>query len=285
MQWMRKENLMKVIEWNINHRYGHSKKKMPKWIKDVIDEEKATIIVLTETSFKIPNWEDEYRNLFDRNKYYVFCSNNTAVGNNEVTITIEKDCFNIEYIKSYLSVGHLYPDHLEVHCIHKITKKKFVVVGVRIHAMNISNQQKREEFNTVLESVKYDENVMIVGDFNNYRRGFDDSYWCLSKIDELATKEGFSMYTSQGGSIYKDNDGAYSFPEDHIFIKGQLNINTCKYERSLFTNRDTTVYKWKTDFQKYRGKDKNGEYLYDNIDDPFPDHAIIEAGIHLPPAY
>jgi len=276
---------MKVIEWNINHRYGHSKKKMPKWIKDVIDEEKATIIVLTETSFKIPNWEDEYRNLFDRNKYYVFCSNNTAVGNNEVTITIEKDCFNIEYIKSYLSEGHLYPDHLEVHCIHKITKKKFVVVGVRIHAMNISNQQKREEFNTVLESVKYDENVMIVGDFNNYRRGFDDSYWCLSKIDELATKEGFSMYTPQGGSIYKDNDGAYSFPEDHIFIKGQLNINTCKYERSLFTNRDTTVYKWKTDFQKYRGKDKNGEYLYDNIDDSFPDHAIIEAGIHLPPAY
>lgn len=285
MRWMRREDLMKVIEWNINHRYGHSKKKMPKWIKDVIDEEKATIIVLTETSFKIPNWEDEYRNLFDRNKYYVFCSNNTAVGNNEVTITIEKDCFNIEYIKSYLSVGHLYPDHLEVHCIHKITKKKFVVVGVRIHAMNISNQQKREEFNTVLESVKYDENVMIVGDFNNYRRGFDDSYWCLSKIDELATKEGFSMYTPQGGSIYKDNDGAYSFPEDHIFIKGQLNINTCKYERSLFTNRDTTVYKWKTDFQKYRGKDKNGEYLYDNIDDPFPDHAIIEAGIHLPPAY
>jgi len=281
MQWMRREDLMKVIEWNINHRYGHSKKKMSKWIKDVIDEEKATIIVLTEASFKIPNWEDEYRNLFDRNKYYVFCSNNTAVGNNEVTIAIEKDCFNIEYIKSYLSEGHLYPDHLEVHCIHKITKKKFVVVGVRIHAMNISNQQKREEFNTVLESVKYDENVMIVGDFNNYRRGFDDSYWCLSKIDELATKEGFSMYTPQGGSIYKDNDGAYSFPEDHIFIKGQLNINTCKYERSLFTNRDTTVYKWKTDFQKYRGKDKNGEYLYDNIDDPFPDHAIIEADFDI----
>jgi len=281
MQWMRREDLMKVIEWNINHRYGHSKKKMPKWIKDVIDEEKATIIVLTEASFKIPNWEDEYRNLFDRNKYYVFCSNNTAVGNNEVTIAIEKDCFNIEYIKSYLSEGHLYPDHLEVHCIHKITKKKFVVVGVRIHAMNISNQQKREEFNTVLESVKYDENVMIVGDFNNYRRGFDDSYWCLSKIDELVTKEGFSMYTPQGGSIYKDNDGAYSFPEDHIFIKGQLNINTCKYERSLFTNRDTTVYKWKTDFQKYRGKDKNGEYLYDNIDDPFPDHAIIEADFDI----
>lgn len=101
---------------------------------------------------------------------YVFCSNNTAVGNNEVTIAIKKDCFHIEYIKSYLSEGHQYSDHIEVHCIHKITKKKFVVVGVRIHAMNISNQQKREEFNTILESVKYDENVMIVGDFNNYGR-------------------------------------------------------------------------------------------------------------------
>lgn len=272
---------MKVIEWNINHRYGHSKKEMPKWIKDVIEEEEATIIVLTETSFKVPNWEYEYRNLFDRNDYYVFCSNNTAVGNNEVTIAIKKDCFNIEYIKSYLSEGHQYPDHLEVHCIHKITNKKFVIVGVRIHAINISNQQKREEFNAVLKSVKYDENVMIVGDFNNYRRGFYDKNWCLSKINELATKEGFSMYTPQGGSIYQDNYGAYSFPEDHVFIKGQLNINTYKYERSLFTSRDKTVYKWKTDFQKYKGKDKNGKCLYDNIDDPFPDHAILEANFDI----
>lgn len=131
-----------------------------------------------------------------------------------------------------------------------------MVVGVRIHAMNISNQQKREEFNTVLESVKYDENVMIVGDFNNYRRGFDDSYWCLSKIDELVTKEGFSMYTPQGGSIYKDNDGAYSFPEDHIFIKGQLNINTCKYERSLFTNRAQQYISGKLIFKNIGGKIK-----------------------------
>ena len=64
---------------------------------------------------------------------------------------------------------------------------------------------------------------MIVGDFNNYRRGFDDSYWCLSKIDEISNlKRDFPCIHHKGGSIYKDNDGAYSFPEDHIFIKGQL---------------------------------------------------------------
>ena len=42
-----------------------------------------------------------------------------------------------------------------------------MVVGVRIHAMFIINQQKHEKLNTVLESVKYDENVMIVGDFKD----------------------------------------------------------------------------------------------------------------------
>ena len=31
----------------------------------------------------------------------------------------------------------------------------------------------------------------------------------------------------------------------------------------------------------FNNKDKNGEYLYDNIDDPFPDHAIIEADFDI----
>lgn len=274
------ENFMKVIGWNINHRFGYSKKEMPKWIKDVIEGKNADIIVLTETSFNVPNWEEEYRNLFDRKDYYVFCSNNTAVGNNEVTIAIKKEYFEIEYVKSYLSEGHKYPDHLEVHCIHKITKKEFVIVGVRIHAMNINDQTKKEEFNTILKSVEHDNNVMIVGDFNNYRRGFNGSEWCLSKINELATKKGYSMYTPKGGSIYQDNDGPYSFPEDHILIKKdqdiKLYINTCEYDRT-FTEEDKKVYKWGTDFQKFKGKDQDGKCLYDNIEDPFPDHAIIEA--------
>lgn len=53
---------MKIIGWNINHRYGHSKAKMPKWVKKVIQNKKADIIVLTETSFKVSNWEEEYNN-------------------------------------------------------------------------------------------------------------------------------------------------------------------------------------------------------------------------------
>lgn len=137
---------MKIIEWNINHRYGNSKNTMPLWIKDVIKEKNADIIILTETSFKVKNWEDEYHNMFDRNKYYVFCSQNTEVGSNEVSIAVKKEHFNIECVRSFCSEGHKYPDHLEIHCIHKKTNKKLSIIGMRIHAMNISDQEKKMNF-------------------------------------------------------------------------------------------------------------------------------------------
>lgn len=58
---------MKIIGWNINHRNGRSKTNMPTWIKTVIQEKEADIIALTETSFNIPNWNKEYRNIFMKN--------------------------------------------------------------------------------------------------------------------------------------------------------------------------------------------------------------------------
>ncbi len=279
------ESIVKIIEWNINHRLGYSNKEMPTWVKTVIQDKKTDIIVLTETSFKVPNWEVEYRAMFDRNEYYVFCSNNTDVGNNEVTIAIKKSCFSVEYVKSFLSKNgdHKYPDHLEVYCIHKETNKKIVIIGMRIHALNISDKQKKKEFESVLKSVEREETVMIAGDFNNKRRGYKDPnhIWCLDEVQQLAESYGFSMYTPlTGGSIYEDNDGDYSFPEDHIFIKGHLSITSYNYDRT-FVTKDTGVYKWGTNFTKYLGKDQNGNNIYDSVYDPFPDHAIIEADFDI----
>lgn len=271
---------MKIIEWNINHR-GTGEKEMPTWIKEVVQDKKADIIVLTETS-----WEKEYRNLVDRQKYYVFCSNNTANGQNEVTISLKKDCFKIEYFKSFFSEVGKYPDHLEIHCLHKQTNKKLTIVGLRMHSMKDMdkktieemNPQKSQEFVAALESVKHEKNVIIAGDFNNYRRGYDNKIWCLNAVQELAKSYGFNMYTPNGGSINEDRDGDYSFPEDHLFIKGQQ-IKILKlydYDRSFVKNAPD-VYKWGQDFRKYRGKDSNGNPMSDAIDPPFPDHAIIEA--------
>ena len=277
-----RRNIVKIIGWNINHRYGHSKAKMPKWVKKVIQNKKADIIVLTETSFKVSNWEEEYNNLVKREDYYVFCSNNTDVGNNEVTIALNKAYFNVECVKSFLSENHRYPDHLEIHCIHKKTKKKFVIIGMRIHTTNITDQQKKNEFNTILKSVKDYENIMIVGDFNNYRRGFENNVWCLKEMEKLAHWEDFSVYTPNGGSIYQNSAGNFSFPEDHILLKGQ-SVKLTKlynYDRS-FVNEEPGVYIWGKDFQKYKGKDIDGKNMFDNIKDPFPDHAIIEADLSV----
>lgn len=273
---------MKIIEWNINHRLGHSKKDMPKWVKEVVQNKKADIIILTETSFKVINWEVEYLDLVDREKYYVFCSNNTQVGNNEVTIAIKKNIFDVVYVKSFFSNEHTYPDHLEVSCTHKETGKKLVIIGMRIHAIEITNKQKKEEFETILKSTRDEKNVIIAGDFNNYRRGYQNCEWCLTKVKELAKDEGFDMFTPSGGSINGDNKGEYSFPEDHIFVKGD-SIKVDKlydYDRE-FVKKAPDIYQWKTDFQHYKGKDKNGNNKYDKIDDPFPDHAIIEANFHI----
>lgn len=268
---------MKIIEWNINHRLGYSKKDMPEWVKEVVQNKEADIIILTETSFKVPNWEVEYQKLVDREKYYVFCSNNTQVANNEVTIAIKKNIFDVAYVKNFFSNGHTYPDHLEVSCTHKETKKKLVIIGMRIHAIEITDKQKKCEFETVLKSIEDEENVIIAGDFNNYRRGFQNCEWCLTKVNELAKSYCFDMFTPPKGSIYQDNEGDYSFPEDHIFVKGNsIKIDKLyDYDRN-FTEKSADIYPWGTDFQQYKGNKK-----YDNIDDPFPDHAIIEADFHI----
>lgn len=52
------------------------------------------------------------------------------------------------------------------------------------------------------------------------------------------------------------------------------------YDRS-FVNEEPGVYIWGKDFQKYKGKDIDGKNMFDNIKDPFPDHAIIEADFDI----
>ena len=266
---------MKIIEWNINHRLGFGGKDMPTWIKDVIEEKEADIVVLTETSFNVPNWEKVYRDLFKRDEYYTFCSNNIDVNQNDVTIAIKKEHFNVEWAKSFLSEGHIYPDHLEVHCIHKETNRKIVIIGMRIHA-DATKQQRKNEFINVLQSVVNYENVMIIGDFNNYRRGFINKEWCLTKVKELADSHKYVMYTPFGGSIYCDDDGKRIFPEDHIFTRGPaINILKYDYDRS-FVSKDERVYIWGKNFQKYMGNN-----IYDSINPPYPDHAIIEVDFEI----
>ena len=68
-----KENLvmeLKIMEWNINQRMNYSGKNMPNWIADVITNEAADIIALTEV-YKGNNWENVKTAAFNSN-YVVF---------------------------------------------------------------------------------------------------------------------------------------------------------------------------------------------------------------------
>ena len=197
-------------------------------------------------------------------------------------IAVKKDYFEIECVRSFFSENHNYPDHLEIRCIHKETKQKLVIIGMRIHTMNITNMQKKNQFDIILKSVEHDENIIIVGDFNNYRRGFVDNDWCLTKVNQLAKDYGFEMHTPASGSIYQDNEGEFSFPEDHFFMRGQAVKFSRLYDYDrTFVNNEKSVYIWGTNFQKYIGKDISGKNVYEHIVDPFPDHAIIEVDFEI----
>jgi hypothetical protein len=273
-----------IIEWNINHRLGHSKLNMPMWVTDVISKEGADIIILTECSLKVKNWRIVKNITFSRDKYTIFESNNDQGGNNDVVIAINKKKLNVLYTKSYFSCNHSTPDHLEVKCKCKETGKEFVVVGMRIHAIDITDKEKEAELKLVLDGVTDEENVIIGGDFNNNRRVYNSQNdWNMDKIDDIIMGK-FMRKTPDGSSIYKDVDtnDNLCFAEDHFLIKG-INKDTFKlypYGRS-FTKKDMKIYKWGNDFQRYTGKDENGDYIYDSVKDPYPDHAILKAKFEL----
>lgn len=183
-----------------------------------------------------------------------------------------------------MSKDHSVPDFLEVKCETK-NNEKFVIVGMRIHAVNIKDSEKENEFRFVLDKVKEEKNVIICGDFNNNRRGFiEDNKWNIRMIDEIIKNYDFHRKTPNGSSIYeeKKTNDAYEFAEDHFFIKGNsiqwTGLNN--YSRE-FCNKSSSIYRWKHDFQLYLGKDELGISRYENIQPPYPDHAILSGSFSV----
>ena len=146
--------IMKIMEWNINHRLGISNVDMPTWVaKEIKEKQKADITIITECCNRIPNWKNDFLDAFDKHTYLTFSSNNDQVGNNDVTILINKENINVISAYSFLAEGHSAPDHLQLNCRTKDTNKEFTIVGLRIHTMNISDIEKRKQFCLVLDNL------------------------------------------------------------------------------------------------------------------------------------
>lgn len=269
----------RIMEWNINHRLGYSKETMPNWVINVIKEISADIVILTECSQRVPNWLDIKERLFADRRYVVFESNNDQAGQNDVLIAINKYRFNVMYSKAFYSGNLNTPDHLEVKVKTDGFKPcEFSVIGMRIHPLKVSDEndsQKNKAFRLVLDSLSNERNVIIGGDFNNYRRGCTRllrKNWCMEVIDEICTEYGFQRYTPPGASIYQDfeDDNDNAFAEDHFIIKGFENVSVYPYDRS-FTKKDQLVYLYGNDFTYYNW----------SVSDPCPDHAILIADIAI----
>lgn len=273
------QNILSIMEWNINQRLNHSKKDMPEWIAKVISNNDMDIIILTEC-YRGNNWEVIKKIAFNK-KYAVFESGNNGI-NNDVTIAINTERLNPIYAKAYFSCDHNVPDHLEVKCKAQ-NNIEIMIVGIRIHA-TASDQEKERELKFILDGVK-DENIVIIGgDFNNNRRGYNKrGCWHINRIDMVINNE-FARMIPAGSSIYIENSNNvdYEFVEDHFQIKGietkYFKLNP--YDRS-FCDKDRMIYKWGNDFQKYLGKDKNSNNVYDSVPEPYPDHAILTAKIEV----
>ena len=273
----------KVLEWNINHRQGRSQKYMPEWVATVIREDYADtdIIILTECSSNIPNWDTIKKRIFEDKEYLVFESFNNQGHQNDVVIAVKKERFSVKDTRSHYSANPDTADHLEIKCKTK-AGTELTVIGMRIHSYDkvtdANDEKKRIAFQSIINDVKNDNIVVIGGDLNNYRRGCQTRKWCLRRIDEICQKNGFMRYTPHGSSIYKDytEDDPYAFAEDHFIVKGVESVQLLPYDRS-FVNKDKTIYRWGQDFQVNFGGNN-----YGHIDDPYPDHAILMAEITIP---
>lgn len=264
---------LRVCEWNINHRKGQSNNNMPKWVMGYILEPNYDIIILTECCEKIPNWFQEKKRLEER--YFVFSSSNLQGEQNDVTIAVKKDTISVISTQSFFSSSHDVPDHLEARCKCKETGKQFSVVGMRIHAIDITDKEKCEELELVLNSLKDVGRVIIGGDFNNNRRTCPPREWNMAELYKMCERKGFQVYTPDGASFARDvpTDDEHCFAEDHFIIKGVF-CEEAKYIRN-FTDRDKSIYKWGRHFQTEKNWDKPGNH----VEDPYPDHAVLEGTI------
>lgn len=270
---------LRIIEWNINQRMNYSHKNMPNWIADVITHEAADIIALTEV-YKGNNWNEVKTTSFNSN-YAIFETSNNTARQNDVIIAINISKLDVIYAKTYYPSTQGIPDYLEVKCKDKENHKEFLFICIRIHA-SVGNDIKRQELERIMSVAKDEETIIVCGDFNNYRRGYDNKIWCLNEVYQICKNNNFSGKTPNGSSIYeeKPKDPKYEFPEDHFLLKGikEKNFTLFPYNRD-FVENDKNIYKWNRDFQVYLGKDKTGNNMYDSVPTPFPDHAILKCTV------
>ncbi len=273
---------MKILEWNINQRAkAMSSDNIPSFISSAILEEDPDFFVLTEF-YQVKELEKFKLSL---SEYQILTTENTQHHQNDVCIGVKNQYPDIQ-IASLMESRRENPFPNFLHVIVELENNITLnIMGVRIRipayqdrdvalASEENQTYRLEQFCHLQSYIAYvQEPAVLVGDFNNYRRGHGPATMAMLKgetpeqttifnmhiLEERAAELGYVMDTPEGISWGKENENIkYQIAQDHAFSKG-VTITNLVYEDN-FMKFAPEIY----DAQGIRG-----------VPTPYPDHKML----------
>lgn len=232
---------MKILEWNINQRSKQlNYDDIPAYVAQALWGEDPDFFVLTEC-YKVKHWD---RFLDSLGHYTLFQTDNSSHHQNEILIGV-KPIYGNGRIVTNMASGYenLNPNFL--HVVVEVEGRDLNIMGARIRVPKLtpssleSQTYRLNQLDMIIDQIDtVAEPAILVGDFNNYRRGLspatldlkrDPKYakcalWNMSVLRERFYEIGYSMYTPDGFSFgWKNPNMNYQVAQDHVFLKG-LNL-------------------------------------------------------------
>lgn len=276
---------MKLIEWNLNLRANHSDiVEIPSFVSTALLEEDPDFFVLTEFH-KVEKWEEFKDVMAD---YQLFFTENSQFNESDVCIGIRNSWEDVQRVDFFDSLPeNRHPNFL--HVAVEMEGRVLNIMGVRIRVPTDKTVSSASEENQIfrLDQLKYLEEqiasvaepVVIVGDFNNYRRGlstatFDPNgqascaLWNMTVLQENFLELDYTMHTPEGFSWGGDNGNPkYLCAHDHCFTKG---VNLV----AGVTDGNNYQGHYLDEFMKF-APEVYGEEGIKGVETPYPDHKML----------
>lgn len=275
---------MKILEWNVNQRANHiNTEDIPPFIAQALWGEDPDFFVLTEC-YKVKHLSSFIESM---NQYDLFISDNSCHHQNEIVIGVRKSFPNASVVSSMESgVENQNPNFL--HVAVEVDGRILNIMGVRIRvprnaSCSVESQTYRlNQLDLLLDHIdSMEEPTILVGDFNNYRRGLSPAtlemkrdtgaskctLWNMSVLRERFHEVGYDMYTPEGFSWGWENPNVkYQFAQDHAFLKGVILAQN---------DLDGTEYCYYVDEFMNLAPDIYVEHGIKGILPPNPDHKML----------
>ena len=267
------DKTIKVMEWNMNCASNENREIPGFVLNEIINKEKPDICVLTEIVHCSKEVEDLKKNGYDA-RVSIHKENQ-----NDVLIAWKIEEFEYKDIDEILNSSdeNEEPDYLMVSLRVKKSKKIIHIVGMRIRTLGLD--KRKSQMSKVFENInKLDQkdSVIILGDFNVNRRGFDGE-WNINILEKISKEYKFSLFPTNGSSIFQaETYHDLEFPEDNVITKN-CEAKNFLYDRS-FTEENPNLYIAHKDFSVYSPKIRRPIWQI-ICGSGLPDHAILKGNI------